>query len=562
MAIPCKGGGETRMEFQSGLRAGDVLQQRYRLLRVLGEGGMGRVFVAEDLRLAGKRWAVKETVPLHGDADGFLREAELLARLQHPMLPQIVDYFGPGERNRCAYVVMELIAGVTLDTELQKRGGSLPADTIVRIGAQLCEALVYLHGQKPEPVVFRDMKPSNIMLDERGRVRLIDFGIARRFKPEQPGDTLPLGTVGFAAPEQLRGERTDPRSDLYSLGAVLYFLLSGGGYAPLKRLPLAELCPGAPEPLLKLLERLLEDVPERRPQQAEEVLAVLRALERRLRAEGFGGTAASDGEQRDDKPQLVLVGGLYRGAGATFAAICLAKALDDAGINHAVAEHPVIEPELFALLDGERKAPRDYVFADERAAAEETEPRARWLEGHTEWVASRPGAETENWTAEQTLLWLSGIQRPVVIVDIGDRWRHPAIAPLCAAAAELLVVVDPSPAKLGRTHVSALLRDLESMARSGRRITWIANRDVPSPRRDDWLRMLPAKPAISVPAFAPQRMLEAQWRGAGVPAADEAREAATAAFAAYARSVFPQSGAVNGPRRKSGWLPMRRSGAR
>ncbi|WP_052487477.1 serine/threonine-protein kinase [Gordoniibacillus kamchatkensis] len=549
------------MDVQGGLRPGDVLEHRYRLLQVLGQGGMGRVFVAEDLRLAGKRWAIKETVPPIGDASGFLREAELLARLQHPMLPQIVDYYGPSERNRCAYVVMELISGVTLDAELQHRGGRLPAATIVRIGSQLCEALVYLHGQKPEPIVFRDIKPSNIMLDEKGRVRLIDFGIARRFKPEQPGDTLPLGSVGFAAPEQLRGERTDPRSDLYSLGAVLYFLLSGGQYAALRSGPLAVHCTHAPEPLLRLVERLLEQAPEHRPQHAAEVLDALRALELKPRLESMGGAAAAEMSVRSE-PRLMLVGGLYRGAGATFAAVCLAKALAQAGVDHAVAEHPVIEPELYALLDGERRAPQGYAFANERSAADMTAPATVWIEGYTEWVASRPGAEADDWTAEQTERWLGTIRRSVVIVDIGDRWRHPAVATMCDAAAGLLVVADPSPSKLSRSQVQALLRELDGLARRGVPVTWVANRDAPSPRRGDWLRMLPAMPAISLPAFAPQRMLEAQWLGDVVPAADEAGKAAAAAFAAFVQRAFPRGITASGPRRKSIWPPMRRSGSR
>jgi hypothetical protein len=554
------------MNRHDGLREGDVLQRRYRLLRLIGAGGMGRVFVAEDLRLAGKRWAVKETMPLLGDAGGFLREAELLARLQHPMLPHIVDYYGPDERNRCAYVVMELISGVTLETALQQRGGGMPAETVIRIGAQLCDALVYLHGQQPEPIVFRDMKPSNIMLDERGRVRLIDFGIARRFKPEQSGDTLPLGSVGFAAPEQLRGEQTDPRSDLYALGAVLYFMLSGGEYAPLKRRPLGERCPNAPEPLLRLVEQLLEEDPGRRPQRAGEVLAALRVLERRAFAGAVhgDGAAGADNARAAAAPRLVLVGGLYRGAGATFAALCLAQALGRAGIDHAVAEHPAIEPELYALLDGERKAPRGYTFWHEAEldAAEGGTPVPLWIDGYTQWVASHPDADGDEWPADRVERWLSRIRRTVVILDIGDRWRHPAVSPLCAAAAELLVVVDPSPAKLSRTRVLMLLRELDSLARGGLSVTWIANRDAPSPRRDDWLRMLPAKPAVSLPAFAPQRMLEAQWRGTGIPDADEAREAASRAFDAYVRSAFPASDAAAERRRKPGWLPLRRSGSR
>lgn len=209
-----------------------VLGGRYRIVRQIGGGGMGVVYLAEDIRLPGRRCAIKEmslTQLAPGDrqwaVDAFRQEAQILARLRHPGLASVTDFFPEGET---WYLVMDFIEGETLRDHLQRApGGRLPLQEALGLVRQLCEVLEYLHGQSP-PVVFRDLKPGNVMLTPRGEVRLIDFGIARFFKPGQPEDTVSLGTPGYAAPEQFGGlGQTDPRSDIYSLGVLLHQLLTG-----------------------------------------------------------------------------------------------------------------------------------------------------------------------------------------------------------------------------------------------------------------------------------------------------------------------------------------------
>ncbi len=212
------------------LRPQALLVGRYRILRRVGQGGMGAVYEAEDLRLPGKRWAVKEmsdaaiTDPAErADAlDAFDREAHFLSSLSHANLPKVMDSFASDGKQ---YLVMEFVDGQTLE-ELVAAGGPLPTGMVVSLGADLCGVLDYLHRRQP-PIIFRDLKPGNIMIDSQGNIKLIDFGIARLFTPGKQRDTVSLGTKGYAAPEQYGKGQTDARSDVYALGATLHFLLTG-----------------------------------------------------------------------------------------------------------------------------------------------------------------------------------------------------------------------------------------------------------------------------------------------------------------------------------------------
>lgn len=264
------------MKYPSKMKRGMTLGERYLIERKLGEGGMSCVYLAEDLKLPGKKWAVKESVTQPGMFQTVQDEAKLLTTLNHARLPRVVDFFQPDESGY-TYMVMDYIHGMTLDKYCRDYRGHLSADFILQLTYQLLEVLGYLHSHQP-PVVFRDLKPSNIMLTEEMEVRLIDFGIARSFKQERDEDTVKLGTIGFAAPEQYGSGQSDARSDLYGLGALLLFLTTGGKYS--------EWFAGVEQHIRKdifdvfppLIRKLLQHDPDKRYQSVDEVR---RSLERR-----------------------------------------------------------------------------------------------------------------------------------------------------------------------------------------------------------------------------------------------------------------------------------------
>ena len=258
-----------------------LLKQRYRLVSQVGQGGFGAVYQAEDVNLGNRRVAVKEMNytglrprELQEAIDGFRHEALLLAGLAHPNLPRIYEHFSEDAR---WYLVMDFIQGETLEVALSKApGGRLPLEHVLKIGLQLCQVLEYLHT-RPTPIIFRDLKPSNVLLTADGTVYLIDFGIARLFKPGQQKDTVAFGTLGYAAPEQYGKAQTTPRSDIYGLGALLHHLLSGADPAdkPFRFAPLAD--PDLAD-MSKLIAQMVQFDEDRRPASMAEVRQALEAV--------------------------------------------------------------------------------------------------------------------------------------------------------------------------------------------------------------------------------------------------------------------------------------------
>jgi len=206
------------------LAAAGLLANRYRLLYVLGQGGMSRVYLAEDTRL-GVRVAVKENLQSSPEARvQFRQEAQILARLSHPNLPRVIDHFVDATSGR-QYLVMDFVEGEDLASTIARRG-PLPEYMALAWVRQILDALEYLHGQDP-PVIHRDIKPGNIKITPQGKAILVDFGIAKVYEPGTPTVTgARAATPGYAPPEQY-GMRTSERSDVYALGATLYTMLTG-----------------------------------------------------------------------------------------------------------------------------------------------------------------------------------------------------------------------------------------------------------------------------------------------------------------------------------------------
>lgn len=206
------------------LPTGTLLHSRYRVLRLIGEGASGAVYLARDTRERGLIWAVKEMPAADDDemVSIFHNEARMLQALSHPAIPVLEDFF---TERTSLYLVMERVEGPTLEAVLARSPRGLAEADVLDWGIQVCDVLAYLHGRTP-PVLYRDLKPSNCMLTAGGRIRIVDLGISRVLNPVRPLDTQAFGTPGFCPPEQYAG-RTVPASDLYALGATMLVLLTG-----------------------------------------------------------------------------------------------------------------------------------------------------------------------------------------------------------------------------------------------------------------------------------------------------------------------------------------------
>ena len=214
---------------QQQLQPGVTLSDRYLIQEIVGVGGMGSVYRARDLHFPNvtKLVAVKEMVNVAPDpkvretiVQNFEREANLLATLTHPSIPSIFDYFSSDDRS---YLVLDYINGDNLETVVTNSDGFISTAQIVAWGIELCDVLHFLHTHQPDPIIFRDMKPSNVMLDNHGHIILVDFGIAKQFQTGQKGTMI--GTEGYSPPEQYRGEAT-LLADIYALGATLHHMLT------------------------------------------------------------------------------------------------------------------------------------------------------------------------------------------------------------------------------------------------------------------------------------------------------------------------------------------------
>src|SRR5215831_6108227 len=260
-----------------------LLHQRYLIIRQTGRGGMSAVYQAVDTMFGNHQVAIKEmsqgnltTDELAEATARFQQEADLLSSLHHPNLPTIYDGFSEEGRS---FLVMEYIDGKTLLQMLKDSGGRpLPVANVLDYAIQLCDVLIYLHSHNP-PIIFRDLKPTNVMVKANGHVMLIDFGIARFFKEGQVQDTVFLGSPGYAPPEQHGTSQTNPRSDLYSLGATLHCCLTGRDpFHASDRFafpPVQQMNPLVPLELDQLIQRMVSLDEQQRPNSALEVRQAL-----------------------------------------------------------------------------------------------------------------------------------------------------------------------------------------------------------------------------------------------------------------------------------------------
>jgi serine/threonine-protein kinase len=324
------------------LETGTLLNGRYEIVRRIGGGGMGAVYLAKDHHLGDAPRAVKEMVEAHIDSaqhekaiGDFKRESLLLTSLEHASIPTIYDYFYDDAAGRF-YLVMKYISGGDFAARLRNApGGRIDEKTVTDWGIQIADVLDYLH-KRPKPIIYRDLKPANLMIDgNSGRVMLIDFGIARWVTPQEKGVTA-VGTMGYAPPELFSG-KVEPRSDIYSLGATMFHLLTGSDPQdnPLlifdftKNPRPRQINPAISNEMERILMRAVEYKPENRFRSAAELREALMAHLERLRAGdvSYGATSAQNLGGETIQTEMVFCGfcGGRIAADDVFCAHCGAK---------------------------------------------------------------------------------------------------------------------------------------------------------------------------------------------------------------------------------------------
>ena len=259
------------------LDIGSIIDGKYKILNVIGKGGMSVVYQAVNER-ANKQWAIKE---IRKDGvqnyevvrQNLIAETDMLKKLNHPNLPSIIDVI---DRQGTFLIVMDYIEGKPL-SDILKASGAQPQEDVIEWAKQLCDVLGYLHSRRPA-IIYRDMKPSNVMLKPDGNVTLIDFGTAREFKSTSVADTTCLGTRGYAAPEQFGGQgQTDARTDIYCLGATMYHLVTGHNPAtpPYEMYPIRQWNPMLSSGLEEIILKCTQLNPNDRYQNCAELLYAL-----------------------------------------------------------------------------------------------------------------------------------------------------------------------------------------------------------------------------------------------------------------------------------------------
>lgn len=475
------------------LRPGSIVGGRYRLVEQIGEGGMGRVFLADDLRLVGKRWAVKWVSRDSGDPDQAEKEARMLTSLQHPSLPRIADYIHGEPMDGCC-LVMDYLEGETLEQRAAEAGDRrMHWRTVVSYAIQLCDLLIYLHNLD-SPVVFRDIKPSNVIVGTDGRVRLVDFGIARTFKPGKFSDTVHVGSVGFAAPELLANRQTDHRADLYSLGSLIYYLVSGGQYYNFSKMPVEQVANEIPPKLADTVRALLEQDPDRRMSGAHEAKEALVKLTAPHLAPDSPEAPKPGGSH---KRTIVSVCGLFPHAGATFVAVALAKLLSVRSLRVAYWEFPWQAADPFLAMLAAMKGPGD---------AREDGPLDWNIRRHDEAGGVPP--------FEPAALYkmLFEAKEDVVLYDISSSALPQAAEAAIRSSDFVIAVVSPDPAGLRSDAAVTNWERVNGMAGKGR-VCWVANRMPRTVHLPDFYKLFSVKPTASIPELNYDRMMEAKWNG-------------------------------------------------
>lgn len=430
------------------LNTGDTLDQKYRVIGLLGKGGMGNVYLAENMNV-GNRWAVKEIDVGQKRRIDLLAEAEILKKLNHRSLPRIVDVI---QYERYIYIIEDYFEGTNLKDLIRSRD-ICTEENVIKWSIQLCEILHYLHNIKPHPVIYRDMKPGNIIIDTENNAKLIDLGIAREYKAEQDSDTVYIGTRGYAAPEQYYGlNQTDERTDIYALGATMYHVLTGlnPNAPPYQMLPVSQVDKSLSVEIERIITKCIQNDPDLRYQNVQGLMDDLQMLQKPSRVTNTWLPRPKSGVSA----KLVIIGSLSSRAGSSFLTGNLAAALAAKGISTAVAEFPVNIPHYYDALFLSKEAGGCYIsWPHEIQKGNRIVKDEMFSRFGVTWMAVDPTLNPiVEWTGAHTMQLVFSLKEfPVIFLDVSTNWTHPGIRAVLPQADRIYLVVDPDPVLLDRT---------------------------------------------------------------------------------------------------------------
>ncbi len=505
------------------LNIGDVLDNKYRVVSLLGKGGMGYVYLAENIKL-GNKWAVKEVTVSKNKKTGIQIESEILKRLNHRSLPRIVDLI---EYKNNLYIVEDYFEGANLK-EIIKTKGACKEENVLKWAVQLCDILHYLHSFKPNPIIYRDMKPGNIIIDKQNNVKLVDLGIAREYREENDSDTLYIGTRGYAAPEQYAGnQQTDERTDIYGLGATLYHALTGisPNAPPYKLVPVRQVNKSLSAHIERIIIKCTQNDPALRYQSVRELTEDLKRI---------GVNGCSNAPDRAPRysgvvSKLVMMGSLSPRAGSSFLAANLAAVLASRNIPTAVIEFPINSPYLYDALFLRQKITDKFCsWPHEIRKGNKIDRHSCFTEEGITWIVTDPALQpVKEWSDDNMMQLLYLVKHiPVVILDISCNWNHACLKILFSQADYVFLVIDPDPVLMDRMALKPdedvdqeenpllefkIIQLLTEMNKKNGNINLIINKYSESIRCDQIY--FPIEPIVCFPFLDPAKVYKSLWDG-------------------------------------------------
>ncbi|CAM4206060.1 serine/threonine protein kinase [Paenibacillus alkaliterrae] len=501
----------------SQLNTGDIIGERYRIVGMIGKGGMGVVYAVEDLKLGSMLRAVKITSQQTDGSLAYSEEAVMLMKLNHPHLPQIIDYLKMGEQGYSA-LVMDYFQGQTIAAYYGKLFAGFTYQQIVHIALQLCSALRYLHGQDP-PIIHRDLKPSNVMVDSKGLVKLIDFGISRYYKEGGSQDTVQLGTVGFAAPEQGGNNgQSDGRTDIYGLGALLYYMATGGTvFRRDDRLlerkdPFALMQADVSHDFKAFLDRMLQPVPSSRYRSMAEVEQELKSIERQSIRKQEEGSFREAPPLFHPEYLLISMISLSPGAGASFLTLTLAALLGHRNKSVSAVEYSGLRPEWHAILS--QRDRQTMAASSGKFACDDRYIQYIQQDHKVNWLAINPVRMSKSVNEEQIFERMLGqTASSINIIDLSHKWQEPQAIELLRQSRVVIAVGDPAVFKWQAAELQKLNQLETEIQNNGGSLAWIANKDIDFEGRKEWLTLFPSRPLAVIPRLSSHSILQAQWAG-------------------------------------------------